>query len=179
MTRSRGVCRKPTLADLLILIAAMGVGFGIMRPWIALFGPMPYVSLFEYAAHSLYLSAPCGAAMTLGWMAIRWRMPRPDRLRLMRQPGLVACCSFLFNALIVFTLAMARVFLRINPTGNGVFETTCGVVPRSAGHVVLISWGLLLLSGRWRREPGWIDATGILLGIYWILINFYVSFFGG
>ncbi len=33
---------------------------------------------------------------------------------------------------------------------------------------VLAAWLVLMVSGRWRREPGWIDATGVGLGIIWI-----------
>ena len=30
------------------------------------------------------------------------------------------------------------------------------------------AWGLLLASGRWRRESGWLDGGGIALGAFWM-----------
>jgi hypothetical protein len=33
-------------------------------------------------------------------------------------------------------------------------------------------WSILVLSGRWHPEPGWIDRVGRALGMFWILIGF-------
>ena len=32
------------------------------------------------------------------------------------------------------------------------------------------AWLLLVVSGRWRAEPVWIDRLGRALGIFWIAI---------
>jgi len=171
MTRSRGACRKPTLADLLILIAAMGVGFGVTRVWVVNSQWLPRGIL----AALLFLTIPCVAALTLAWMVIRWRRPRPDRRRLMRQPGLFACCGLLLSASLGLTLAIAMALL--GPSSEGTMlgitpeEMLVVLVPILAGYGVLPSWVLLAMSGRWRRESGWIDATGILLGLYWVVIS--------
>lgn len=171
MTRSRGVCRKPTLADLLILIAAMGVGFGVTRVWVVNSQGLPRGIL----AALLFLTIPCVAALTLAWMVIRWRRPRPDRRRLMRQPGLFACCGFMLSASMGLSLAMAVAVLVSTPSntmlGISAEEILWTFVPIMAGYGVLASWCLLLISGRWRRESGWIDTTGILLGLYWVVIS--------
>lgn len=31
------------------------------------------------------------------------------------------------------------------------------------------AWAMLALSGRWRREPGWLDALGVGLGVFWLV----------
>jgi hypothetical protein len=38
------------------------------------------------------------------------------------------------------------------------------------GVAVASSWLLLLVSGRWRPEPSWIDRSGRVLGWIWIAI---------
>ena len=174
-TRSRGACRKPTLADLLILVAALGIGFGATRPWVSLFGLLSERPPLRYLARLFCMSIPCGIAATFAWMAIRWRMPRPKWLRLMRQPGLFACCGSLIIASVGFSHGMAIRLLMPENSGT-TFEGTVirvlgdYIVP-FPGYGVLVSWGLLLVSGRWRRERGWIDATGIVLGVYWVIIS--------
>ena len=40
--------------------------------------------------------------------------------------------------------------------------------PSLAGTAVLVAWLILALSGRWRRERGWIDAVGLVLGLVWV-----------
>ena len=179
MTRSRRPCRRPTLADLLILIAAMGVGLAVMRPWVEVFAPFSGSPL-DKLERRLYMTIPCGWALNIAWMVIRWRRPRPDRLRLMRQPGSFACYGLILTAAMAFTVAMSGAIL--NPSRNGLFmwnsaeRVLLSFVPIFAGYNVLSSWGLLLLSGRWRCEPGWIDATGVLLGLYWVVVSLMVTF---
>jgi hypothetical protein len=55
------------------------------------------------------------------------------------------------------------------PPGNLYFELdhflgTMALV----GVSVAASWILLLMSGAWRPERGWIDRTGRALGCFWI-----------
>ena len=38
----------------------------------------------------------------------------------------------------------------------------------NAGLAVASAWGLLMASGRWRLEPGWLDDGGIALGAFWM-----------
>ena len=33
---------------------------------------------------------------------------------------------------------------------------------------VITSWLALLLSGRWRAEPSWLDRAGRVFGCYWV-----------
>jgi hypothetical protein len=36
------------------------------------------------------------------------------------------------------------------------------------GFAVLGGWAVLVLSGRWRPEPSWIDRAGRIIGATWI-----------
>jgi hypothetical protein len=36
-------------------------------------------------------------------------------------------------------------------------------------RAVVVAWVILLLSGRWRSEPSWIDRLGRALGVFWIV----------
>jgi hypothetical protein len=43
-----------------------------------------------------------------------------------------------------------------------------GVTLRETGLAVAAAWMALLLTGRWRAEPSWIDRAGRILGVLWI-----------
>jgi hypothetical protein len=36
------------------------------------------------------------------------------------------------------------------------------------GFAILGGWVALVLSGRWRPEPSWIDRAGRIIGVTWI-----------
>jgi hypothetical protein len=39
-----------------------------------------------------------------------------------------------------------------------------------AGWAAAVSWFTLVLTGRWRPEPSWVDRWGRALGCSWIIL---------
>ena len=45
-------------------------------------------------------------------------------------------------------------------------------LPRVAGYSVALTWLVLILSGRWAADRGWLDRLGRFLGLCWIGLAF-------
>lgn len=176
--------RRFTLLDGMIVVAAMAVGLDLIR----------YFDLgFDWEFHSQIWMDPrfffhswmidqlvfqifqiaiiSAMIATLATLAFRLRRPRPARRRLARQPGMVAVRT------VVIAWAASVPWLVLGFAGSPVSIALEGPV-RSlslvvvfAGFGVATRWGLLLLSRRWRAEPGWIDRLGRLVGIAWMVLS--------
>jgi hypothetical protein len=120
---------------------------------------------------------PCLAVWTAAFLVIRLRAPRPRRRRLLMQPGFVAAVVALSILTIEWSMLLGSAWLdgrfnfssplRINAfVANGVV-----LLAHHAGWAVLASWLTLVLVGRWRPEPSWIDRWGRVLGCTWIIIG--------
>lgn len=164
-------CRKFSLFDAMILVAATAVGFGIIQTcspefYVYQYTPIPSPTWVNWLAVVLsnwafYLS-PLPAAWTLAALMLRLRHPRPPLRRLMRQPGAVS--SFAGTMLILVGVLHYQID-RHNPSWHtGPFEYTTYSLGCGIGAVWLIS----LMSKRWRVERSWIDLLGRSLGVYWI-----------
>jgi hypothetical protein len=180
-------CRRFTIADAMLLVAATAVGFGVDRiPGWILFPDLQErgnaASLaFNYsqAIGEIQVgSIPFLTAWTIAFLVIRLRRPRPALRRCLREPGMVGCCvatvGILVNALWVLMLAIAYA---PDPTAD--FFYRGGEVKVYALHVgfaVIGSWvGLVLVRG-WTPIPCWIDRLGRVLGLLWIsMIGIYLS----
>lgn len=118
------------------------------------------------------------------WPVIRLIRPRPSIRRLLDQPGASAVAAAVgmlalerLEWLILVPLAIATRPPKRKPRGLPVdfpwelldIETPYGYMSgRGIGSAVVAAWVILVVSRRWRREPGWIDATGTMLGLGWI-----------
>jgi|SRR5579864_3783320 len=165
-------CRRFTVLDGMILVAATAAGFGLWRAAFfdpsrkspAIWVPEPLLSTTAL----LYVSAtPIIATEMIGYLVIRFRKPRARFRRIMGQPGMVACVTAL-GFLVIGTMVLCR---RLWPFWN-LREREDVVLLEFAsspvGMAVLVAWAVQALSQRWRRERGWIDSLGMILGIYWI-----------
>src|SRR4051812_32977827 len=93
--------------------------------------------------------------MTLTFLLVRLRRPRPSILSLPRQPGTAAGLAIAFGLFWV-TGWLHRLFF-------GKFhDATLTAV--SVGGTVAVAWALLALSRRWQAEPGWVERFGRLIG---------------
>jgi hypothetical protein len=183
------------LADGLVLAAAIGAGLAANRTsWPGLVlrwrhSPDAHRTI-EYG---LELVCPYLVTGTLAALAMRLRGPRPRLLRLLRQPGTVACVVAL-AALLPVLCRMAGPW-----TGGRFFQFTEHVVgppggrehpdvfhghPRylssawgivfsgnRIGFAVAGAWFALFASGRWRSEASWIDRLGRAMGWAWIVLT--------
>jgi hypothetical protein len=166
--------------------------------WTPPFSDVPrFLGWVEGVGVCLVLASPFAMAWTLAILGLRLRRPRAPWRRLVRQPGLVAGLMAAL-VLVVRLTGFATMCLRVmgQPNlavwnvagaggigrGGGVF---IGLPPgyllwfdsdhflntmAMIGVAVGSGWVLLLLSGRWRPEPSWIDRAGRVLGWFWIAI---------
>lgn len=184
-------CRRFTLWDALILIAATACGLGLTRGYLESQRSRGFESsrgdwwrsseLLQSGRIILDHYAPMWLATgSLTALAIRLKGPRPPFHRLMRQPGMVASVMALFSIVWV-TLVTGRgttvypvntFWITINR-----FFMTCGLI---TGLIVSGGWLTLCLAKARRHEPGWIDGLGRFLGASWIgLLALRLTIFWG
>ncbi len=177
--------RRFTILELLFLIAAIAVGFA----WSGYY--QRYVNWEGFGEPTRKNQVFwAGVAMTANWV---WGMPsfltvvtiavlilrlreRPrKRLRdLARLPGTVASgAAMLAVSLDILHEDVDTIIhiFREYDDGNWSFWqlTFLGYSGHDAGQAVIVAWALLAASGRWRREPGWLDGVGIAIGALWII----------
>jgi hypothetical protein len=132
------------------------------------------------------------ASWSVGLLLVRLRSPRPSLRRLMRQPGAVACLSATAATVLVLAWSTHRSFAELNWTlpgppgepgvGPGDWllaafaayaHAVRDIAPPRLGMtvppVVLCSWLVLKLSGRWKAERTWIDRLGTAVGWLWLV----------
>jgi hypothetical protein len=161
-------CRPLGVADAMIFIIALGLGFALTRPALVLIADAMRSEL-------LWRFQTLAGAVSLGWMlnivllnflffllpalvVVRLRRPRPPLRSLVRQPGFVACS-------LPLVVILASLPLSLLPL-SGLAEQAIAI-----GFQTLLiataplAWAFLMASGRWSPEPGWIDRLGRVLGL--------------
>jgi len=156
-------CRPFTIADAMILVAAAAIGLALARAtidhafWMSS-GPTKYAGPI-----SGFL-----VALTMAYIPIRLRRPRPALRRLMRQPGVTACSAVLIvmavdgGVWILYCLKHAYSLVQYLPNywrGNS----------EHIAPAVMAVWLGMLLSRTCRPEPGWIDRVWRAIGFAWLL----------
>jgi hypothetical protein len=182
--------RRFGITDLMGLVLAVACGLAIarcssiVRADFESTSGSPFKSLLVRCANlgdetavALMLLTPVTVILTV----LRLHRNRTDFRRLMREPGFVACLAFGLGAIVTLTkyllhevvirwampeihamrIGQSRAILSRFASGWGPFSSV-------AGLVVLASWTILWLGGRWRPEPTWVDRAGRVLGIVWI-----------
>jgi hypothetical protein len=200
-SRRPTIGRQFTLLDAMILVGAMALGLAANR-W---FDPNYYWStvIREFASNFTWdwgsfeefldaiwrFSTPHAVSATLAVLTMRLRNPRPRWRRLSRQPGLTACVALLIGwaagsaYTVVKVLSIDRAHTIVYTNG-----TTYAQQPESweytfavwgsilGGFAVVVAWATLLLVGRLRAEPSWLDRLGRLAGLAWIAMALLVCF---
>jgi hypothetical protein len=186
--------RKPRrflLADALILTAATAVGtVGLRHIWDILWHPSFWKLDQGWTASATLLRLstlaavllPMLAAWTVSVLVARLIPPRPSRRRIALQPG-SAACGVAVLVLVIETVSQAASLLYYEASYGYVGATwrvfgfatwlrtrvlLTASYPVSIG--VIAAWSVLLLSGRARPEPSWVDRTGRILGACWIAV---------
>ena len=193
-------CRRFTLLDAMILVAAIAAGlaafraeggnhynqqsifvlreagkssFGILN---SIPGRAGWFMRAQRWSREAIRTTPVFTCLTLALLAIRLRRPRPDLRRLSCQPGFVAEVAVL--ATLAANLAFSAFQVALSATGQSsmtdpkFYATPAFFVSETsqaglAGMAVLASWATLALGGRWRPERGWIDRSGLAMGLAW------------
>ena len=185
-------CRRFTVADaLLMVIAVMVAVFKALHDFRweldeeLAFGGEEYFD--QVASPFAFLGKLPEALLVAGscaWLVMRFSGPRPSLRRVLAQPGATAVLAAVgFLALVRLEwliLIPLRIATKIpaNPASywpiNSPWELLSVDTPegnleeRGIGLVVVAAWVTMALGRRCRSETGWIDATGISLGIGWI-----------
>ncbi len=94
-------------------------------------------------------------SMTLSFLLMRLRPPRPPIRDLLRQPGTVAGLAVTFGYFWV-TGWLHRLFF-----GRIIDQCATAV---AVGLTVAVAWLILALCRQWAAEPGWVDRMGRLIG---------------
>lgn len=170
--------RKFTVLDALALIAAVGIGLALARAYqssmdsaaAATGGAMTYPFRIRWFGRP----APLLVSLTLTLFALRLIGPRPRYRRLVGSPGFAACYAAAVGlAITAVTIAMelgtGYLGYRRNPLYLHflMMRSVTFAAPSVAG--VWVALGLL---GRWRRHRGrdWVEVSGIVLGIGWLVL---------
>jgi hypothetical protein len=100
--------------------------------------------------------------LTMIFLLIRVRRPRPPAGALIRQPGTVAGLAVIFA--LTFVVGWMH-FLYFGRLIDG------AVTPIAVGGTVAVAWTCLALFRRWEAEPSWVDRMGRILGAAAILVG--------
>jgi hypothetical protein len=165
----------------MILIAAVAIGFGLMR--------LCWPSDSRYSPHAVreWANATVGVLMlpvTFAHIVIRLIRPRPRIGRLMCQPGMAASCSGAVAIATQVTLRLLPAIRRqiLEPELargiTGFLHSFWYVYGIPAGPAVAASWIALILGRCWRPERGWIDRMGRSIGCFWLAFVLFQWEFG-
>jgi hypothetical protein len=186
-------CRPFTVLDAMILVAATAVGIWLGRStqdfvtsdwpvveWPDYWGKDAGTAYQEtrWFLHRVSLAAlPVAWPWTLALLVLRLRRPRPPVRRLIRQPGFAAGVAVtVVTAAIAlggFSTLAELTLWGVGRRGHGIYDFVFGHLcddrPQPCGPAVASAWGVLAVGRMCRREPGWIDRTGAVLGAYWVV----------
>jgi hypothetical protein len=164
------------ISDLMFLIAETAIAIVLVTTFLSDMQTVPRSRDWFWGLWAPFVgSLLVLIAFTLGF-SVCWigRLRQPFRV-FSQSPGAVACL------LALAVLLTAAYHLGVNYATQTVrrdmqfvlwrLEYWCGVIsvpPVAIGFLIVSVWNLLILSGRWKAEPTWIDRYGRLLGVCWI-----------
>jgi hypothetical protein len=129
------------------------------------------------AAEFVQVAAPTVASLSMAVLILRFRRPRHPMRTIVRQPGsaaMIAAAAGLIVLAIEFVVNAASepVFRgRSIWPSHGVAYDSIAYLARATPRIavaILAAWGLLGLGKIARPERGWLDRSGMVLGLVWI-----------
>lgn len=170
--------RRFTISDFMILIVIFAVWFFYIR-WF--FESNRYIVRPRHRMYANYwgvfLSLLFWSSVAL--LILRMRKPRASVLRISRQPGFAACVAVVVcflthnlvygvNALVTLSRLPDRGTMpRLQNITRNMIDGALSTYEVASG--IMLLWFYLAVSGRWRAEPSWIDRSGRLVGILWLI----------
>lgn len=164
--------RGVRLGDLMLLIAAIALAVVATRGCLA--DMILFQQNFNHLVNWFVLASPSVMSVSLALFVIC--LSRADRREVYRRPGVVAYWVIALN--LVYRLPSELRFRRhvgllgaenIGTLANYGFYWFSSM---DIGGWVLAAWLGLALSGSWKSDRGWIDRTGRVFGVFWILAFF-------
>lgn len=175
--------RRLSLTDLMILVAGAAFSFWLAPEGLA-YGMRRMVEIVS-ESRSVYLATvwsdailtrtqPILAAWSLTVLVLALRRGE-SRRRLARQPGFVACAAAVLVLILVAPMAYGRgpslvAGLPASVRWKVHLQYAFGPINAECGLAVAAAWLTLVLGGRWRPRPDWIDRFGRGVGIVWLLL---------
>ncbi|WP_154673965.1 hypothetical protein [Singulisphaera acidiphila] len=161
--------RPFNIGDATIIVALTAIGLWGVRIIYHLYSlsNLDFFTIF-------FLGMPILMALTLGFLIIRLRSPRPNRRRLMRQPGFVACITIAIQNTAIFTTLTILELLHppTRPPEEFIaFLLSHDMVTLLNGFSILTSWSLFTIAGHLSWKSNWIDRLGISLALGWIILT--------
>jgi hypothetical protein len=149
--------RRVTLADGMIVVAALAAAFAGARACMAYFGWGSPHDRVGWWAGWVRLASVVALALTLAYFPLRLRPPRPSLRRVTRQPGTVACCAVVLAIVLSIPAGLQAQNLFVMVTSYVVIA-----------HSVAAAWMAMILTVGWRPRQDWVDGMGWCLGGFWI-----------
>jgi hypothetical protein len=177
--------RRLTLADVMVLVAALAPGLMLLRAAVelGLFNPTPNPKASPGRNIVEYLSLAGGCllgSLTFAVLVMSLYKPREKLREIIGGPGLIASAAVAAAA--VLPVAYFAIGVACD-TGLGAsrlplyFNNLFARLTHCAGPMIIGAWIALALSGRWRPGPTWTDRLGCLLGVGWICIYLYCELY--
>lgn len=157
-----------TILECMALTAAVGAGF-----WLARFtadeGP-PSPDIRWVIARGSW-----AVALPMTWMLVALRLfgSHPARRYLFRPPGIVACIAVVVASFCMLVF-WSHNFVSNRPVIDWISPRFLRAAlrhilgPQPLAASVAAVWITLVVNGRWRPEPSWIDRAGRIVGVYWL-----------
>jgi hypothetical protein len=178
--------RRFTLRDTMIIVAGLAVALAWHQGFLVYhkdnFILAKNLRISRNGYYSLWLRqwAPFLVMMTITGLALRAIAPRARWDELRGQPGWVAGVVTLLSMLVAGIELLVIDTLRARGWSVywnvGMFWSVFGARLQEAGLFVAVAWATLILIGRWRPEPEWVDRFGRVVGVLWI--GYYAVQFG-
>jgi hypothetical protein len=166
--------RRPTLLDLMLLVASVGMGGAMAR---AFRHAQQQAGFPEEWDTLLNLAHPVLLAVTIGALVLRFLPPRPTLRRLARRPGFLALFTVAMMAILVTLEHLLNLLYPRRATGGlGFMDHDFYVVQylskvsdaRTIGSLVALVWVMGWLQGlRWKYAD-WVEWLGRGLGVVWV-----------
>jgi hypothetical protein len=161
-----------TLADLMILVAAVALGLLGMRSfWNGV--PVGYMALYEFFPfYGLMMLTPLASTLTLALIAIPLSTFRSRLRRLTRFPGMIACLGVMAAMSLIAVRWVIRSFTA--PFADGTPWTYYGqftyhsLVWCGLGAVAALVPAVIGDCRRFRPDPA--DWLRLAIAIYWVLM---------
>ena len=170
---SKTSCRPFTLLDGMILVAGVGAGFAWLRARLPEYQDELDGMLGSRSRWSDIAFNAAGILLILGSMLVlilRLRKPRPKMRQVARQPGFGACFTAVAIAIGCFysELTYSMFYRAEYPAISGAWHFESFNPRDETAYAIAAIWLLFALGRIGRREPGWIDRSGRVLGWCWI-----------
>ena len=110
---------------------------------------------------------PCLAVFSAALPALAVRKPRPPFRRMWSQPGIAGCLA----ATVAWAMPWAYEWIVdywLHHETNYIFLVSNYM--GQAGVVVATTWLILALNRRWKALPNWLDRSGRVLCILWLVL---------